>query len=57
MNNITFTLTDLSLEEVNYLIAGLQEAPIPAKFTNPLTNKIKQQAEAQLPKQENVAAQ
>lgn len=50
MNNITFTLTDFSIDEVNAILAALQE--LPAKVCNPLTQKIRQQAEAQLPKAE-----
>ena len=50
MNNITFTLTDFSIDEVNAILAALQE--LPAKVCNPITQKIRQQAEAQLPKAE-----
>lgn len=55
MNDIKITLSDLSIEEVNSILAGLQE--IPAKICNPLSQKIRAQAEGQLPQQENVAAQ
>lgn len=51
MNEIKFTLNDLSVEEINTILAALQE--VPAKFSNPLSMKIRQQAEAQIPKQEN----
>jgi hypothetical protein len=51
MNQIKFNLTDLSVEEVNTILAALQE--VPAKFSNPLSMKIRQQAEAQLPKPED----
>lgn len=51
MNEIKFTLNDLSVEEVNTILAALQE--VPAKFSNPLSMKIRQQAEAQLPKRED----
>ena len=51
MNDIKFTLNELSIDEVNAILAGLQE--LPAKIANPLTQKVRQQAEAQLPKQEN----
>jgi hypothetical protein len=53
MNDIKFTLNDLSVDEVNAILAGLQE--LPAKIANPLTQKVRQQAEAQLPKQETAA--
>jgi hypothetical protein len=48
--NPTFTFTDLSLEEANLILAGLQE--LPAKIANPLTQKLQQQAQSQLPKEE-----
>lgn len=50
MNDIKITLSDLSIDEVNAILAGLQE--LPAKICNPMTQKIRQQAEAQLPQQE-----
>lgn len=50
MNDIKFTLNDLSVDEVNAILAGLQE--LPAKIANPLSQKVREQAEAQLPKQE-----
>ena len=50
MNNIKFTLTDLSVDEINAILAALQE--LPGKICNPLSQKIKEQAESQLPKQE-----
>ena len=50
MNDIKFTLTDFSIDEVNAILAALQE--LPAKVCNPVTQKIRQQAEAQLPKPE-----
>ena len=52
--NPTFTFTDLSLEEANLILAGLQE--LPAKIANPLTQKLQQQAQSQLPKEEAPAA-
>ena len=52
MNNITLTFSDLSVEEVNVILAALQE--LPAKICNPLSAKLRQQAEAQLPKQEEL---
>lgn len=43
--NFTFTI-----QEANTLLAALQE--LPAKVANPLTAKIQQQAQQQLPKEE-----
>lgn len=43
----TFTVTD---QEANLLVAGLQE--LPARVANPLTQKLQEQAQAQMPKQE-----
>jgi hypothetical protein len=51
MNDIKFTLNDLSVDEVNAILAGLQE--LPAKIANPLSQKVREQAEAQLPKQDS----
>jgi len=48
MNNPTFTITDLTVDEINIILAGLQEVPVAAKISNPLTQKIRQQAEAQV---------
>lgn len=42
---LTITLT---VDEINFLLNGLQEIPAPAKVTGPLTQKIKTQAEEQL---------
>ncbi|CAB5218767.1 hypothetical protein UFOVP218_134 [uncultured Caudovirales phage] len=44
---VTFTVT---VEEVNTVLAGLQE--LPAKTANPLTQKILKQAKEQLPNEE-----
>lgn len=49
MNNITFTLNELTLDEVNAILAALQE--LPGKICNPLSAKIREQATAQLPKE------
>lgn len=49
MNDIRITLSDLTVDEVNILLAALQE--IPAKLCNPLSEKLRKQAEEQLPKQ------
>jgi len=47
---LTFTFT---IQEANTLLMALQE--IPAKVANPLTAKIQQQAQPQLPKPESEA--
>jgi len=47
----TYLLTlELTVEEVNTLLQALQE--LPAKTSNPLTNKIVKLAQEQLPKDE-----
>lgn len=46
MNEIKLTLTNLSVQEVNAILAGLQE--LPAKVCNPLTQRIQQEAQQQL---------
>jgi hypothetical protein len=43
--NPTFTL-ELTLEETNVVLAALQE--LPAKLCNPLTEKIRTQAQTQI---------
>lgn len=50
MNDIRFTLNDLSVDEINFILAGIQE--LPAKIANPLSQKLREQAQGQLPKQE-----
>lgn len=50
MIEASITLTNLSIKEVNYILAGLQE--LPAKLCNPLTQKIRDEAEPQIPKQD-----
>jgi hypothetical protein len=50
MNDIKFTLNDLSVDEINFILAGIQE--LPAKIANPLSQKLREQAQSQLPKQE-----
>lgn len=50
--NPDFNLT-LSLNEVNAILAALQE--LPAKFANPLTEKIRKQAAEQLPQDAQAA--
>lgn len=47
---LKFNLTDFSVEEVNAILAALQE--LPGKICNPISQKIRMQAEAQLPKEE-----
>jgi hypothetical protein len=49
MNNIEFNFT-VTYDEANLILAGLQE--LPAKVCNPLTQKLQQQAQDQLPKAE-----
>jgi hypothetical protein len=43
-----FTLT-VTEQEANIILAGLQE--LPAKIANPLTRKLQEQAQEQMPKQ------
>lgn len=45
MNNVELTFT-VTYEEANIIIAGLQE--LPAKISNPLTQKLQEQAKPQL---------
>jgi hypothetical protein len=46
----TILKLELSIEEINNVLAGLQE--LTAKICNPLTVKIQKQAAEQLPKPE-----
>ena len=46
MNEIIINLTSFSIQEVNYILAGLQE--LPAKIANPLSQRIREQADYQL---------
>jgi hypothetical protein len=46
--NQTFTIQELTLNEVNAILASIQE--LPAKVANPLTEKIRAQAMAQVAK-------
>ena len=46
----TFTFSDITMDEANLILAALQE--LPAKVANPLTQKLQQQAQSQLPKEE-----
>jgi hypothetical protein len=52
MNKVS--LTDLDLNEVNLLIAGLME--LPAKASMPLYSKIKTQVDAQMSKENETGA-
>lgn len=52
MNKVS--LTDLDLNEVNLLIAGLME--LPAKASMPLYSKIKSQVDAQMNKENETNA-
>jgi hypothetical protein len=54
MTTTIFTFTDISMDEANLILAALQE--LPAKVANPLTQKLQQQAQSQLPKDEVPAA-
>jgi len=53
MNNFELTFK-VSLDEANYILAGLQE--LPAKICNPLSQKLQLQAKDQLPKQDQEIA-
>ena len=46
---LTFTFTNITMDEANLILAGLQE--LPAKVANPLTQKIQVQAKSQLPQE------
>jgi hypothetical protein len=50
MNETIINLTNLSIQEVNFILGAIQE--LPAKIANPLSQKIREQAVSQLPKQE-----
>lgn len=52
--NPAFTL-ELSLEETNAILAALQE--LPAKICNPLSDKIKSQAQAQIAAKQKAATE
>ena len=54
MNKPIFTFTDISFDEANLILAGLQE--LPAKVANPLTQKLQAQAQSQMPKGETPPA-
>jgi len=53
MNDFELTFK-VSLDEANYILAGLQE--LPAKICNPLSQKLQLQAKDQLPKQDQEIA-
>lgn len=44
--DIKLNITNLTVEEVNNILAGLQE--LPAKICNPLTKKIVQESQEQI---------
>ena len=46
INNTQYINLTLTVEQINHILAALQE--LPAKICNPLSLLIKQQAEAQL---------
>jgi hypothetical protein len=51
LNNMTqLTISELNLDEVNAVLIALQE--LPAKICNPLSDKIRTQAKAQIDAQE-----
>lgn len=45
-DKILLTFTDISIEEANNILQGLQE--LPAKVCNPLSRKIQEQANQQI---------
>ena len=45
-NQFKFSFSDLTLDEVNSILTALLE--LPAKVCNPLSNKLREQAESQL---------
>lgn len=54
MENKELTLS-LTVDEINAILAVIQE--LPAKFANPLTEKIKLQAMKQLPQPKEAVAE
>lgn len=46
MNDIKITLTNLTVPDINAILAGLQE--LPAKVCNPLTQRIQKEAQQQV---------
>ena len=53
MKDTEFTF-QVTYEEANIILAGLQE--LPAKIANPLTQKLQQQAQEQIPRAETSAS-
>ena len=49
--DIRLTLTNLTVEEINNILAGLQE--LPAKICNPLTKKIVLESQEQIEELKN----
>jgi len=49
LNSTVLTLT-VTIEEANYILAGLQE--LPGKICNPLSLKLQKQAQEQLPQED-----
>jgi hypothetical protein len=43
---------ELSLDEANVILSAISKYPLPFDVSAPLINKIRSQAEAQLPKEE-----
>jgi len=46
LSNMRYTISDLSLDDVNNLLIALQE--VPAKICNPLSEKVRSQVTAQI---------
>jgi len=46
MNDIKITLTNLTVPDINAILAALQE--LPAKVCNPLTQRIQKEAQQQV---------
>ena len=53
LNNMKYTLSDLTLDEVNNLLIALQE--VPAKICNPLSEKVRVQVTAQISAEQDKA--
>lgn len=51
MTDVTIVKLELAINEVNAVLVALQE--LPAKLANPLTLKIKEQADKQVPKKDD----
>ena len=47
-NQINFTFSNITLDEANAILAGLQE--LPGKICNPISDKLRNQANEQITK-------